>query len=152
MCSMGVHRGQSYYTLFPSEPLRSCMEVDVLSLESALYVRILESALHPSQSLFQQGFRVNMAYRVLGFYTLQADAQPYLLLCAGKVVRRYVPMQALRAVAHAPEHAAYAVPLSDLMPDHRLPLSLMPFCTMPSYFLEPQALGVAPACSDLTTA
>lgn len=130
----------------------SCMEVDVLSLESALYVRILEMALHPSKDLFQQGFRVDMAYRVLGFYSLQAEAQPYLLLCTGKAIKRYVPMHDLRAVAHAPEHAAYAVPLSELLADHRLPLALMPFCTTPSYFLGQQALGVAPACGALTTA
>lgn len=124
----------------------------MLSLESALYVRILEMALHPSKDLFQQGFRMDMAYRVLGFYSLHAEAQPYLLLCAGQAVKRYVPMKNLRAVAHAPEHAAYAVPLSELLADQRLPLTLMPFCATPSYFLGQQALGVAPACGALTTA
>ena len=123
----------------------------MLSLESALYVRILEKALHPSQSLFQQGFRANMAYRVLGFYSLQADAQPYLLLCAGKAVRRYVPMKDLRAVAHAPEQIDYAVPLLELMVDHKLPLSLLPFCTLPNYFLGQQALGEAGACREPAT-
>lgn len=97
-----------------------------------------------------------MAYRVLGFYTLQADAQPFLLLSVGKGARRYVSMQDLRAVAHAPEHAAYAVPVAALLANRRLPLALMPFCTLPSYLLGQQALGAPDAhaapCSELTTA
>lgn len=148
-------RGGQEASNFQAALLHRYGEVDVLSLESALYVRIQDTALHPVSGLLQQGFRSDMAYRVLDFCTIDADSQSYVLLSAGAHARSYVHMSDLCAVAQAPQLTLHVVPLSELRADSRLPLSLMPFCASPSYFLSPQALGAQSvamsACSEIAT-
>lgn len=111
----------------------------MLSLESALYVRLQDTVSGRASHPWGRAFRHDRAYRVLDVLHSDLGSPSYALLHSGQH-RRYVPVWALRVVACAPLHVDYELPIDGLLrqaASNALPLEEGHW---PNALSQPQAL------------
>ena len=91
--------------------IRHFQEAYVLSLESALYVRIQELPNGPKPLPLQSGFSMDTAYRALGMFNPSETSDAYFILSNDRNETWFICNRHVRTVALAPGDCAFRRPL-----------------------------------------
>lgn len=102
----------------------------MLTLESALYVRVQELPNGPKPMPLQSGFSMDTAYRALGMFNPSETSDAYFILANDRNETWFICNRHLRTVAIAPGSTAFRRPLEDFtdqnpsraMANHRQPV------------------------------